>query len=513
MTGPRSSRGAVFTFLGTIAVVLAVYAPQLRAPFELQDDHRIIAPLVQAVPRGFTGALQSWAAEVRGDIDGVGRFRPVNQVFDVIGPRVLGADPLRWHLCLLALAAAVTALLFHAAFRLYGSATAAAAFALITMLAPDPGPTSAWYRLGPKEAWGMLFLAGALAAMLQRREVLSFVLVALCAYSKESFLLLVPALFGVRLWLEVRASEKSPMAALRELRWPAVAYAALFLAGLAGVLLAVRNAGAQSYGGSSLAAPAGTVAQVLARDVARAPLLAAGFVPALLALLYARRRSGRTAARALAAVVFLAWVGPQYALHATRGGFWDHYWLPCVVAFAAVNAAGIAILARESRMAYAIALAVCAVWSINAVRIDALAVRNFVAKATVQQEAVRIASSHVTPQSDLVMLGNPTHGELAFSFADFVKARGGRFRRAVLYDWPCEAEPCRTLDPRLLIPVPPLRREDAGVVVRLAEEAPGHPFDSRFERHDATGSRGYLSLRQRKWVSIPFVLRVEVRQR
>lgn len=483
----------------TVALVAGVYAPQLLAPFELQDDHRIIAPVIKDVPRGALGAVRSWVAELRSDVASVGRFRPVNQIFDVLGPRILGPSAAQWHLCLLGLAVAVTVLLFQAAFRLYACAGAAAVFALIVMLAPDPGPTSAWYRLGPKEAWGMLFLAGALVAMLRRRDVLAFVLAALCAYSKESFLLLVPALFGVRWWLEIRDSEKRPLAALWELRGLAVAYAVLLAGGMAGVLVAMRNAGAQSYGGRSMAVSGGTVLQVLARDVARAPLLAAGFVPALLALWVARKRLGRNVGvHVLAAAVFAAWIGPQYLLYATRGGLWDHYWLPCVVAFAAVNAAGLAVLAGESRVLYRVALAVVAIWTVNAVRTDVLAVVNFIAKARVQQAAVGIASSHVTPDSDLVIVADElTQSELAFSFADFVEERGGRFRRWV------------THDPRV-----PFTAADPGqVIVYLDEASAGRPPTPGFVAHPVTGERVYFSVRQAKWVRIPFGFMVEVRQR
>lgn len=42
---------------------------------------------------------------------------------------------------------------------------------------------------------------------------------------------------------------------------------------------------------------------------------------------------------------------------------------------------------------------VFALWTVNAVRIDAVAVRNHTEKARVQQEAVRIAVEHVTPES------------------------------------------------------------------------------------------------------------------
>ena len=83
-------------FLFTLAVVAATYLPQLGAPFELQDDHRIIAPLITPHPGGIAGAVGMWAATVRNDVNEVGRFRPVNQFFDVIGPLVLARKIVRF---------------------------------------------------------------------------------------------------------------------------------------------------------------------------------------------------------------------------------------------------------------------------------------------------------------------------------------------------------------------------------------------------------------------------------
>lgn len=464
--------------LVTLIVVFLTYVPQLGTPFELQDDHRIIAPLVKAQ----AGVVPAYVSALRDDLLQVGRFRPVNQIFDVVGPRVLGPRPLLWHLLSLVLALSVAALLFKVGDRLW-SPPAGAVLALITLLAPDPGPTATWYRLGPKEAWGMLFLAAALALMVARRhEALSFVMVALAAYSKESFLLLVPALFGVRVWVEMRSDGQSAATVIRRRRVLAVAYGLLFAAGVVATTIAIRMAGERSYGGQSLTLSQLEIGPVLVRDTLRAPMLAVGFIPFLLALPWNRPRP-------FAVLVFLAWVGPQYALHASRGGFWDHYWLPCLLAFAAANAWAIPLLGR-SRV---LALVLCAVWSLNAIRVDGMAVRHHREKARVQQAAVRVAAEHLRPSDDLVVVHDPTfQSETAPSFVDFVRARGGRFRRAVLHPSG--------------MPIP----SGAAVVVHLDEKpAPARPGYARIR---VSGRREYLSLRKRGWDIIPFGLDLELRR-
>jgi hypothetical protein len=509
-------------FLFTLAIVAATYLPQLGAPFELQDDHRIVAPLITPHPAGVAGAIRMWASTVRGDVDEVGRFRPVSQIFDVIGPLAFGPHPLLWHCISVVLALLVAALLFLAALRLWHSPVAAAVFALITLLAPDPGPTAAWYRLGPKESWDMLFLSLALLVIVSTagritrgNEVFLFVLVVLTALSKESFLLLVPALYGMRVWLEMRAVGISTWAAIRKLRFAGVAYALLFLAGIAAIAYVVRSAGAHSYGGRSLAAsPIGTM-HVLLRDLIRTPSLSAWFVPALLGAFVAwRRRIEKPvhAAHLVAAVVFCAWIVPQFALHGTRGGFWDHYWLPCIVAFAAINAAGMAILAREPRpLVRRLALLVASIWMINAIRVDISSVVNFKTKARVQQEAVRIAAAHVTPQSILLIVANAAvESERAPGFVDFLTVDGGRFRRALLADSRCATPPCRLLDLRSGAMVDAVAADDVSVVAYL-DPNPATATRPGFVRKNAEGFFRFLSLRHLGWTAIPFTIPIDVR--
>src|SRR5688572_2234393 len=104
-------RRTTIWLVATLAVVCATYAPQLGAPLELQDDHRITAPLIKPYAQN---AWTWWVAEIRTDLAVVGRFRPVNQIFDVFGPHLMGPNALLWHLLSLALAVAVAALLFFA---------------------------------------------------------------------------------------------------------------------------------------------------------------------------------------------------------------------------------------------------------------------------------------------------------------------------------------------------------------------------------------------------------------
>jgi hypothetical protein len=207
---------------------------------------------------------------------------------------------------------------------------------------------------------------------------------------------------------------------------------------------------------------------------------------------------------------------PQYALYATRGGFWDHYWLPCIVAFAALNAAAVAGLAKGPQpFWYRIALSLFVLWTINAIRVDVAAVRNFKEKARVQQEAVRVTAEHLQNGILVVVADWETQSEVAPAFVDFVRARGGRYRRAVLYDSRCASGPCALVDLESRAVVNGLNLPDAQVIVHLdeAKRLASWYAPKGYDRIEVTGHRRYLSLRQARPVTIRFDLPVDVRKR
>jgi hypothetical protein len=492
----------------TLLIVVGTYVGGLAAPFELQDDHRIIAPAITP----HRGAVRMWLDALRLDVVEVGRFRPVNQVFDVIGPMVLGQNPTVWHALLLSIAAVVTLLLYCAGTIAFRSPLAGCVFALVTMLAPDPGPTATWYRLGPKEGWTMLFVAATLLLMAAHAgkkgragELAIFLLVALSALSKEPFVLLVPALLGVRVWLEARARNVRLGEAFKSLRAVAIGYGGIFVVGLCGIAYVVRSAGAHSYGGRSLALPLDAIMRVLVRDGLRAPSLAIWFIPALLVLFLFPRRVDL-----FGLLLLLAWIVPQYAMYSTRGGLWDHYWIPCIVGFAALNAGAFAVLARDQRsIGFKIAAVAAIVWTANAVRIDGFAVSNFVRRASVQQAAVRAAAAHADPGKVLVIVSNyRQESERADAFAEFVRFDGGRYRRVLMYDSACSA-PCAAF--------PVIDRGDVGTVAFLDPDRPAPVLGSWYpetamERITVSADQLYLSARRRGIARQTFSLAVAVRR-
>ena len=107
------------------------------------------------------------------------------------------------------------------------------------MLGPDPGPARTWYMVSTKsEAVGTFLVACAIfavsrAAPAKKRQAwdcagIFFALLA--GLTKESFVLVLPALAALRIWLEAKQAHLTLWEGVRRLKWPMMMYAAIFSA-------------------------------------------------------------------------------------------------------------------------------------------------------------------------------------------------------------------------------------------------------------------------------------------
>jgi hypothetical protein len=274
--------------------------------------------------------------------------------------------------------------------------------------------------------------------------------------------------------------------------------------------VAVRSAGAQSYGGQSLAHSPGEFAVALWREAEGTPRLVLWFIPVLLALsVWPRPRPMGTAHIAAAGTVLL-WCVPQYLLYATRGGFWDHYWMPCMLGLAGGTAGAVNVLRLSQRRgAYFSALIVLSLWGMNAARIDLTAVTNFVERARVQQRAVATTAAALKPNDQwAVAASSPSEIEISTAFMVFVAA--ARTPRAVplLFD----------VGDRQLHYVDGLARRGSRVPMRnlaLVVLLPSHsllkelaPLPLPPRRVVLDGTQRYLSLRSLRLVRIPYQIHI-----
>lgn len=170
--------------------------------YHLTDDHEFLVIREQIKNMGILHAIID---TVRNDL--TIRFRPVYQVFRVLGVAVIG---LRWKIWYLVKAfemvAAMTALYWFAR-RMRSNPLIAAMFTCISMCGMQ---AEIWCRLGPQESFGLLLFA--IIILLEtypyskRRNLVLTVLIFLMAGMKEAFILTIPAicLFVAwhGLWLE-----------------------------------------------------------------------------------------------------------------------------------------------------------------------------------------------------------------------------------------------------------------------------------------------------------------------
>lgn len=437
-------------------ITICTYSPQLGADLDIrQDDHRIIfsgtsSPLHAQVrgTRSFSGLeiepSVNWGLE--SDIQG-GRFRPVTQILEIALPKLVGTEPVRWHILLLALTGVTCVALFYAGLGVFASARVAALFTLMAMLGPDPGPARTWYMMSTKaEAVGTLLVAYAILAACRaargsnRRfwDGTALVGTLLAGLSKESFVLVVPAVVMLRVLLESRESRTSIWESTQKLQRLLVMYMGIFVAQLTAIALTLVAAGPDSYGGTSLKS-ASVFVEGFIFILRYLPEQSVWFIPVALSV-WTLRGSWRTSEtfRAVAPAVVLSalWIAPQVILYATRGGMWDHYWLPCVIGIAGINAAALAYLERASKKwLFGMACVTVIVWAGNGIRVNFQSVANFAERTHAHQEVLHSIAQQIPDKGRLLVVADDvTQGEYAFSWIFFLGNAGKPDTQISLYD-------------------------------------------------------------------------------
>lgn len=439
-----------------VLVTLFTYSPQLGADLDIrQDDHRIIfagstSPTHEQVRRaeisiGYSiQPTMEWA--LVSDLHS-GRFRPITQVLEILLPRSIGADALRWHTIMLALAGITCAALFVAALSIPGSARVAALFALMVMLGPDPGPARVWYMMATKaEAVGTLFLAFAIIAISRAAlgknkrtwdgGALLFALLA--GLTKESFVLVIPALATLRIWLESKETQTTEWQSLRSLKRLMAAYAGIFLALSTAIALTLSIASVESYGGATFRSSS-VFSEGLYLTLSQFPSQSVWFVPVILSGYTLARLYGPTGALKTAAPVLILavlWVVPQVLLYSARGGMWDHYWLPCAIGIAGLNAAAIAYLSdQKDRWLFAIAIIAVVIWIGNGIRVNFQTVSNFAERTHARQEALLHVAQRISNEGKILVIGDGRRdSEYSFSWIFFLGHERKPHSQVYFYD-------------------------------------------------------------------------------
>nr|MCU0392341.1 hypothetical protein [Thermoflexibacter sp.] len=171
----------------------------LQAGFHLTDDHEIIL---------FNDLLkkQSVFSLISEQVytDMLTRFRPLYYPHRILMTYVLGVNASAWAIYFCFLGVISSFFLYHALRKIGFSFFEALLFPLFAFFGEQ---TAVWWRLGTAETLGMLFasLSILLATVSHQNRLYSFIFIVstlLASLSKESFILLIPALIFWKIWVE-----------------------------------------------------------------------------------------------------------------------------------------------------------------------------------------------------------------------------------------------------------------------------------------------------------------------
>lgn len=326
---------AVLVFFFVFWFGLLALSGSLSSGFHLTDDHQII---VYSETLKEAGALKTALGWISSDMSSTGRFLPLYYVHRLLEIKLFGTDFFVWGLYDGLLAWAASSLMAFFMLSLSFTLFEAVVFPLLLFLGFQTG---IWWRFGTAETIGMplvgVMLVAAAVGAKRKSIVLDIVFVlagVLLMLAKETFILFIPALVFMKVWLGAKEAGRGWAWAIRKEALPA----AVLLAVAGAEILFIRffvgttGIGYAGYGGFE----AGPFVSALVNYLYASH---AWLVPVSLALALSalRRRSGASGDIAAVLVFMLLALVPQALLHA-RSGVSERYLLPGVfgVVFASV---------------------------------------------------------------------------------------------------------------------------------------------------------------------------------
>jgi hypothetical protein len=192
-----------------ISLVLLVFlflliSKTLNSGFHFVDDHEVIKIKNELKSTSLITVSENW---VRDDLNNNGRFRPFYYIQRVIETKLLGSDFFLWSLYN-AILFCLALIFFYLAMRnMKFGLGESIAFLIITFIGPQ---SSVWWRLGPGESLGMALLGFSFYFMskslykrnYQLYNILFILFLILASLTKESFLIIIPAIIIFKIWNE-----------------------------------------------------------------------------------------------------------------------------------------------------------------------------------------------------------------------------------------------------------------------------------------------------------------------
>ena len=204
---------AVILILASISVFFYM-SGNISSGYQFYDDHEILRISHDLSSQPFFDVAHKW---IENDLSI--RYRPMYFFHRVLETQIFGHDFKLLSIYTASLFA-FTTIFFYFAFRKIGfSIIEAFASLLLTFVGPQ---MTIWWRLGPNETIGMVFLSIAFYFMVnckERYELNTFwfsLFLVFASLSKESFTVIIPAMIIFKIWYEIDNFEFGILEALRK---------------------------------------------------------------------------------------------------------------------------------------------------------------------------------------------------------------------------------------------------------------------------------------------------------
>jgi len=331
---------AAFLFFALFWLALLGFSGTLTSGYHLTDDHEIVGTNSDLKFESTLTVMEKW---MKNDQFGTHRFRPLYILHRTLETKVFGTNFTAWSVYTAILAIATSFFLFCFLYLLKFSFWESLLFSLASLIGVQ---ATIWWRLGPNETIGMAMLSFALFFLgkyfvSQKNQkifkILFVIFAILSALSKESFLLLLPALILLLIYLSMQKNKLSWKEAIKKELVSASVLTVVFVGCVAYIKIFI---GTEGTGYAGVAGPNLRAYYETFWDLSKKTWLSyLILVQALLLLFFSWKEKSqekmgeRVKKIAFPVIIFLVVVLPQVVLHA-QSGFMKRYLVPVMLAYA-----------------------------------------------------------------------------------------------------------------------------------------------------------------------------------
>jgi hypothetical protein len=400
-----------------------ILSGSLFSGYHFTDDHEIL-DIYHKLTWENQGIWQEIQSRIQYDIFTLGRFRPFYFVHRVIQTKLFGINWFAWSIYTGILASFSTFLLIRFGRTIGFSWLESSAFTSIILLGNQ---TNIWVRLGPSETIGVFLLSIALNVIAMSAEkprsrsleVWSIVLIVLMSLCKESFVILIPALLCIKLWLCQRSQPLLFRQLIQNNKLALIASAIIFLLEIG----FIRQVVGTDFGYAGLKInPIGVINAFLDYDKLHILLLILLSTTLVSQLIQSTKKSQIPPTYDIfyPLLIFFLIVFPQTILYA-KSGIVERYLLPGILGFALLEIWLLKLIGERSRkLAHLLFVIVALILSLSLN--DALKAAHYFAEdGRMTNKLLRTIETNTTTNSTILIALNPQiHYEGAFSIKRYL---------------------------------------------------------------------------------------------